>query len=114
MMLRALSLLFCLLLGWVIYLQHNDSDPEIWIPFYYGSGMLLLTHALGKSGWVLPGLAALVCLPWSISLALGVVGKQELFDEEGREMFALLLLAILFGAIAFTERKKRNQVIAPI
>ncbi len=98
-----------LLLGAAV--QFNDPDPVVWIAVYTLAALLCLLVALGRP--LAPVMLALAALAscWSAWLASGVLGQQPLFDEEGREMMGLAIIALWQGGsgLLILKRQKATE-----
>lgn len=104
MIMRVLQVLMAALFVMAAAVQYNDPDPLIWILIYSGSALLcLLTAARQPTPRALRvvklGIASVASV-WSAWLASGVLGQQPIFDEEGREMMGLALIALWLGGSA--------------
>ena len=88
-------------------MQTNDVDATIWIVLYIAAAILGTLAAIGFVIRPVYLLIGVVSLGWSIWLATKVFGQQPLFDEEGREMFGLFILALWLGGVGLlaTPRK---------
>lgn len=99
-----------LVLGAVV--QHNDPDPAIWIAVYLCAAILSLMGALGRPLIPMMGASALLAAVWGAWLATGVIGQQPIFDEEGREMMGLGIIALWLGGSAlWAWRQSRGRAL---
>ena len=57
--------------------------------------------------WMVMGGVTVIAALWSAWLASGVLGQQPLFDEEGREMMGLALIALWLGISAAVGWRQR-------
>ena len=86
--------------------QLNDPDPAVWIFMYLCTAFLSFGVAFGRA-MVRPMIAlASVAGVWGCWLALGVLGEQPIFEEEGREMMGL---AIICGWLAISAALVRRE-----
>jgi len=91
------------LLLYATVVQHNDPDPWVWIAMYGSAAIVAATIAIrGRLPWPIVAVLAAIALAWSAWWASGVIGRQPLFEEEGRETMGLAIAGVwlLLDAVA--------------
>jgi hypothetical protein len=98
---RAANWTLMLLFILAVMVQYNDPDPIQWMAIYGAAAVacgLALRERLPR---LFAAAVALVALVWAATLAVGVVGKQNLwYAEEGREMMGLVIVGVWMAILA--------------
>jgi hypothetical protein len=105
---RLLSLPAALFFLVAMILQYNDPDWPAWFAVYGLATILAFLFWSKRAPSLLAALLGLMSLGWSIWLATGVIGRQPLMDEEGREMMGLAIVAIWMAGIAGAGRREQK------
>ena len=88
------------------YFQLNDPDALPWILIYGATAVCCLLYGLRRLPLPLAALLAAFALGWALVVAIRVLGQQPIFEEEGREMMGLLIVA---GWTGFLARRLYRQ-----
>jgi hypothetical protein len=92
-----------------VAVQYNDPDPLVWMLIYGGAGVASALSALRKRVLVFALVLAAIALPWSLTLATRVIGKQGLIEsEEGREMLGLMIVAVWMSVLGVRDLRARK------
>jgi hypothetical protein len=106
MLWRAANWTLMLLFILAVTVQYNDPDPIRWMAIYGAAAIACGLALKGRLPRLFAGAVALAALVWAATLAVKVVGKENLwYAEEGREMMGLLVVAI-WTAILTLRRPK--------
>lgn len=101
---------FLLLFILAVAVQYNDPDPIGWMAIY---GLAAAACALAfrdRLPRIPAALLSLAAFAWAATLAVRVVGKQNLwYAEEGREMMGLLLVGIWTALLAVRHPGRRLE-----
>lgn len=95
------------LLLYAVAVQYNDPDPVPWMAMYLAAAGVSAAGAMDRLRWEAAAGVAVVALGWAAVLAWRVVGKQPLFEEEGREMLGLVIAGGWSSILAIAARRPR-------
>lgn len=98
------GIMLVLFVSWAGF-QYNDPDPLIWIAVYgfaaLGCLLFFLRQLPRQAAWAYVGL----CIIGALYLLVRViVGREFIFDEQGREMMGLLISAAWIGFLSTRPR----------
>lgn len=114
--------LMLVLFAWAAAVQYNDPEPLLWTTIYGTGALCCVLYVVGR----LPGWLALLvsgaCLLGALYLLVRVLGPIGFFDqtgqemmglqEETREMFGLLIIALWTGVLGW--RVHRSASTTPL
>lgn len=100
---RGASAGMVVLLVYAMAVQYNDPDPLIWVAMYGAAAGVAAAAALDRLRWPVAAVIAAVALGWAVLLATRVIGKQPLFEEEGREMLGLTIAGVWCAILAYAS-----------
>ena len=106
---RALQGLMGLLFLLGAWVQTNDPDPWVWIGVYVLAAVVSLLGAVGRPQLTVMVVFSVVAFVWGVWLAIGVIGQQPIFDEEGREMMGLGIMTVWMGVSAWVWRGRNLE-----
>jgi hypothetical protein len=116
---KVIALLLALLFLFGLAVQYNDPDPLPWMAMYAAAALACILAAVGRLPRWLPAMVTLVAAVWAVALAPGVIGRVnplEMFEEfemkspqieQAREMFGLLIIAVVMLALLARRRVQR-------
>ncbi|MCB0417269.1 MAG: transmembrane 220 family protein [Bdellovibrionales bacterium] len=102
--------LFFLLFFAALVLNHNDPDPQVWMPLYGTAALFCVLYYKRKRVPIwLGGLFAIGCAVGSVYHALEVDTSRSLFGQEYfNESAGLLLCALWVGTLVRKTLKARQ------
>lgn len=118
---RALTItngLLLVLFGWAAAVQYNDPEPILWTTIYGAGALCCALYMVGQLPRWLALLVSGACLVGALYLLVRVVGPIGFFDptgqemmglqEETREMFGLLTIALWTGVLAWRVHRSAS------
>ena len=106
-MLRIANLVMIVLFVSWAYFQWNDPDPLLWMAIYGTAALACTLFAFGRLPEIAAAAFSACCVLGALYLAGRVVlERQFIFDEMGREMMGLLIVAAWTGLLAWQVRHR--------
>lgn len=102
---RALSALMTVVFTGFVLVQYNDPDALLWILLYGLAVAASAARVLGRSPVGLPLLVGVYSLAM-LWLSPGLLQRDWIDFEEGRESAGLLIAAVWF-AVLFVDKRRR-------
>ncbi|MHA6250233.1 transmembrane 220 family protein [Pontibacter sp. CAU 1760] len=110
MMIKAIGILFGLVLLSFVAVQYNDPDPALWMAIYAIAALMSFMAAFGKVGPVVLLAAAALYLAGGIYMwpsqfeGISIGGGELKNIEEARESLGLFLCVAVFLALALLHK----------